>query len=121
MVDTSKFEKEFKLLLVMAFIIVLAQSALQVDFPTLEDYENLYSSDYSTQDYTAQTAKTALENSMMELLTDYDIVCENISVDVNITDDTCITINKVHLSVDDFTYAKQLLLENFGELEIVEE
>ncbi|MGN1411609.1 MAG: hypothetical protein ACI4WH_03745 [Oscillospiraceae bacterium] len=117
--DISKFEKEFKFVIVGIFSLVLVKSILQLDFSFFKDV-SLSDNPYTTKglsidDYTSQIMKISLEDTIKNYLSDYGVVCENISVDINITEESCISINKVYVSTDNFLYAKQLLLERFGE------
>lgn len=120
-VDTSKFEREFKFLLVGIFSIILVRSMLQLDlsfFKGISLSENPYNTQDSVDNCAVQTSKITLENSIRELLTSNGMICENISIDINITEDNCISINRVYLLVNDFSYAKRLIIENFGDLNI---
>lgn len=121
-IDLSKFEKEFKFLLVGIFSIMLIKSILQLDFSFFKDIsltDNPYYNENTSKDYTISTTKTTLENSIKDLLTNHGISYENISVDINITENNCISINRVYLLVDDFSNASQLIIDNFGNIEII--
>ena len=79
----------------------------------MEDYSNI-------QDYTYKSIQTEVETSITELLQQNDILCKNISVSINITDDSCISINRVTLSTNDFEKSKQVIQQNFGNIPILE-
>lgn len=118
MADISKFEKEFNFIIVGIFLLVLLRSILQLDFSFFKDIslsENPYTTDgLSLDDYTSQVMKISLEDTIKSYLSNYGVVCENISVDINITKESCISINKVYITTDNFPYTKQLLTEHFG-------
>lgn len=121
-IDLSKFEKEFKFLLVGIFSIMLMKSILQLDFSFFKDIsltDNPYYNENTSKDYTISTTKTTLENSIKDLLTNHGISYENISVDINITENNCISINRVYLLVDDFSNASRLIIDNFGNIEVI--
>jgi hypothetical protein len=125
MVDVSKFEKEFRLVFTTITITVLLSAFMQVDLSSLENFSldvNPYPiEDISTEDYTQEQLKIQVEDSIKTFLEGNGISCENISVSINITDDNCISINKVTLLTDSFQQAKTLLTQNFGENLIVME
>lgn len=119
--DTSKFEKEFKFLLVSIYSIVLLKAILQLNLSIFEGVslsENPYTTQTSIEDYTLYSYRVALESSIEELLTSNGVVCKNISTDINISQESCISINRVYILVDNFSYAKRLILENFGDLNV---
>jgi hypothetical protein len=125
MVDVSKFEKEFRLVFTTITITVLLSAFMQVDLSSLENFSldvNPYPiEDISTEDYTQEQLQIQVEDSIKTFLEGNGISCENISVSINITDDNCISINKVTLLTDSFQQAKTLLTQNFGENLIVME
>lgn len=123
--DISKFKKEFKLIFTAILITVLLKQVLSLDISYFKDIsleENPYSlEDYSNiQDYTYKSIQTEVETSITELLQQNDILCKNISVSINITDDSCISINRVTISTNDFEKSKQVIQQNFGNIPILE-
>jgi hypothetical protein len=119
MADTSKFEKEFRILFTAVALAVLLQAFSQVDTSALEGVSldvNPYSlEDISTEDYTQQEITAQVEKSIEDYLSENGLSCKDISVGINITEDGSISIISVTLTVDDFPRAKELLLQSFGE------
>ena len=119
MVDISKFQKEFRLMFTSIFLIILISYFLNLDFSFLKSVSldsNPYSlEDFSTDSYASDTITLQIENSIQEFLSQKGIDCENISVSINITDENCISINRVTLKTDNFQYAELLIKQNFGE------
>lgn len=118
--DISKFKKEFRLAFTVILIISLVKPILSLDISFLKDIsleENPYQleTDTSLQDYTYETIQSKVENSIQTFLEENGIQCKNILVNINITDDSCISINKVTILTNDFQKAKQVLIENFGD------
>jgi hypothetical protein len=125
MVDTSKFEKEFRLVFTTITLTVLLSAFMRIDLSNLKDFSlevNPYSiENIPTEDYTQEQLQLQVQDSIRAFLESNGISCENISVSINITDDNCISINKVTLLTDSFQQAKTLLTQNFGENLIVME
>ena len=118
--DISKFKKEFRLAFTVILIVSLIKPILSLDISFLDGIsleENPYKleSDTSLQDYTYEAIQSKVENSIQTFLAENGIQCKNILVNINITDDNCISINKISILTDDFQKAKQVLLENFGD------
>lgn len=122
MIDTSKFEKELRLIFFSILITTVLKSVANIDTSNLQwDYlgESLQYTDQS--EVYKQVATTQVETSIQQLLQDNGLHCENISLDINITEDSSISINKVLLNVDDFQKACYLLRQNFGDSIIISE
>lgn len=122
MVDTSKFEKELRLIFFSILITTVLKSIANIDTSNLQwNYlgESLQYTDQS--EVYKQVATTQVETSIKQLLQDNGLHCENISLDINITEDSSISINKVLLNVDDFQKACNLLRQNFGDSIIISE
>lgn len=119
MVDTSKFEKEFRTLYTAIVLIYLLRTFSLVDTSALEgislDVNPYPLEDIPTEDYTQQEVIEQVERSIEEYLTQNGLECKNISVGINITDGSSISISSIVLTTDDFPKAKKLLLEGFGE------
>lgn len=122
-IDISKFEKELRLMFITIVLITIVKSLFSLDLSVLKDVSldtNPYTiEEISTEDCVTQQIASNLEDSIKLLLEDNGLICENISVSINITNDNCISINKVVLSTNDFEQAKTLILKNFGNVTII--
>lgn len=122
-IDISKFEKELRLMFITIVLITIVKSLFSLDLSVLKDVSldtNPYTvEEISTEDCITQQITSNLEDSIKLLLEDNGLICENISVSINITEDNCISINKVVLSTNDFEQAKTLILKNFGNVTII--
>ncbi|MCC8069360.1 MAG: hypothetical protein LIO71_06395 [Ruminococcus sp.] len=120
LMDISRFKKEFRLVFTTILIVALVKPILSLDVSFLDDI-SLEDSPYDVEDdtylqeYTYEAIQSEVESSIQTFLEEKGILCKNILVNINITDDSCISINKVTISTDDFQRAKQVLTENFGD------
>lgn len=122
-IDISKFEKELRLMFITIVLITIVKSLFNLDLSILKDVSldtNPYTvEEISTEDCIVQQIASNLEDSIKLLLEENGLVCENISVSINITEDNCISINKVVLTTNDFEQAKSLIFENFGDITVI--
>lgn len=119
LVDITKFEKEIKTLFTAIVLIYLLQTLNLMDTTPLDgislDVNPYPLESISTEDYTRQEVTAQVERSVEEYLDQNGVVCESISVGVDISDSGSISITSITLTTDDFPKAKALLLGGFGE------
>jgi hypothetical protein len=119
LVDITKFEKEIKTLFTAIVLIYLLQTLNLMDTTPLDgislDVNPYPLESISTEDYTRQEVTAQVERSVEEYLDQNGVVCESISVGVDISDSGSISITSITLITDDFPKAKALLLGGFGE------
>ena len=116
----SVLRERAELLLKMVFIVVLINPFVRRNFsfelPELSDYE-LSDYSYSRERYEEELIKQASENIsqiLMEQITAAGIVCENISAEINISDDGSIIISRVTIKADDMEKAEDIVKSCLG-------
>ena len=122
----SVLRERAEVLLKMVFIVVLinpfVRGTFSFELPELTDYE-LSEYSYSREESERELIQQASENIsqvLLEQITAAGIVCENISAEVNISDDGSIIISKVTIMTDDFEKAEKIVGRCLGsEMEVL--
>ena len=120
LVSGSALSKKAELILKTVFVIVLfshfVSGCLNIELPRTENYE-LTEYGYSKERYNEELIRQTEENLsavLVQQLQSNGIVCDNLSVSVNISEDDSIFISKVTVSTDDHEKAAEIIHNCLG-------
>lgn len=121
----EKFTQQLKMIFSLIFITGILSAALKgdlaFDIPAFADLE--YSDDYNNIENAADTVLKAETESKINACTE-DILLKNevafdkISSDVNIEENNSININRIDYKGTEFEQARNVIIENFGDVEV---
>lgn len=104
-------KKQIRFLIALLFVCVLIQPVREFQIPDSLEAVQKAQSDKTAQALTEQTVKTAIS----ELLSQNQISCSEISVNLHIDETNRISISEVSLTCDDYQNTVRLLREILGE------
>jgi len=107
----SSMKKQIRFLIALLFILILIRPVREFQIP-----ESLEAIQKTQSDQTAQAlTEQAVKNTILELLSENQISCSEISVNLHIDENDCISITDVSLTCDDMHNAVRLLREMLSE------
>lgn len=121
----EKFTQQLKMIFSLIFITGILSSALKgdlaFDIPAFADLE--YSDDYNNIENAADTVlKTETESKINacteDILLKNEVAFDKISSDVNIDENNSININRIDYKGTEFEQARNVIIENFGDVEV---
>lgn len=126
LVGGTRLHRQMKLMLdaVLAIVMIVpfANGAASFELPEIGEH-SLPDSSYALEIYNRQLTHTAADNVGSVLLSQISaagIVCTDIVIDVNISEDGSIFISRVTVSSDDFAAAEEVIRNSLGsEVEVV--
>lgn len=124
--QTLRIRAETILKMIFALVLIspFVRGGFSIELPELTEYE-LADNSFSRQAYMAELAKQTAENIqqvLMEQINASGVKCENISADVNISEDGSIFISKVTVRADDPEMAADIVRNCLGsDTEVINE
>lgn len=117
------FSKQIRMVFSLIFAVAVAN--MVINFKSVRTERQTFNTvtennskrlETSVNDILENSVKTSLENELSARLADKGIECEEISAEINISDDGSICINKVFLKCGDrFEEGRRILENNIGE------
>lgn len=104
------------LLLALVMISPFASGISEFELPEISDYTIDY--DYTNDVYAeilVQETESNIEAVLMEQITASGIICEKIDVEVNISPDYSISINRVTVTSEDFQAVSEIIRKSLGD------
>lgn len=120
----SQMRLILNLVLVMAVTAPFVKGGLELELPDFGRYDTPDYS-YSLEVYHEELRRQTSENVsaiLLEQITAAGIKCEKIEIEVNISEDSSISISRVMISADDFNSAAEIVRSSLGsETEVIDE
>lgn len=119
LMPSEKFAREIKIIFGLILIIGIANPVLKL-FKSFSLPDTSYTDIQieNIQNNTASVLENSIENNLCSaissMLSEKDIVLNEIYVDVNISENYCISFNEVGLNCDNFSLAESIIYETFG-------
>ncbi len=121
----EKFTQQLKMIFSLVFITGILSAALKGDFafdiPAFADLE--YSEDYNNVENAAdnilkEETESKIDAYIEDILLENEVTFDKISSDVNIDENNSININRIDYKGTEFEQARNIIIENFGDVEV---
>ena len=121
----EKFTQQLKMIFSLVFITGILSAALKGDFafdiPSFADLE--YSEDYNNVENAAdnilkEETESKIDAYIEDILLENEVTFDKISSDVNIDENNSININRIDYKGTEFEQARNIIIENFGDVEV---
>lgn len=121
----EKFTQQLKMIFSPVFITGILSAALKGDFafdiPAFADLE--YSEDYNNVENAAdnilkEETESKIDAYIEDILLENEVTFDKISSDVNIDENNSININRIDYKGTEFEQARNIIIENFGDVEV---
>ena len=121
----EKFTQQPKMIFSLVFITGILSAALKGDFafdiPAFADLE--YSEDYNNVENAAdnilkEETESKIDAYIEDILLENEVTFDKISSDVNIDENNSININRIDYKGTEFEQARNIIIENFGDVEV---
>ena len=121
----EKFTQQLKMIFSLVFITGILSAALNGDFafdiPAFADLE--YSEDYNNVENAAdnilkEETESKIDAYIEDILLENEVTFDKISSDVNIDENNSININRIDYKGTEFEQARNIIIENFGDVEV---
>ncbi len=121
----EKFTQQLKMIFSLVFITGILSAALKGDFafdiPAFADLE--YSEDYNNVENAAdnilkEETESKIDAYIEDILLENEVTFDKISSDVNIDENKSININRIDYKGTEFEQARNIIIENFGDVEV---
>ena len=121
----EKFTQQLKMIFSLVFITGILSAALKGDFafdiPAFADLE--YSEDYNNVENAAdnilkEETESKIDAYIEDILLKNEVTFDKISSDVNIDENNSININRIDYKGTEFEQARNIIIENFGDVEV---
>ena len=119
------FTQQLKMIFSLVFITGILSAALKGDFafdiPAFADLE--YSEDYNNVENAAdnilkEETESKIDAYIEDILLENEVTFDKISSDVNIDENNSININRIDYKGTEFEQARNIIIENFGDVEV---
>lgn len=121
----EKFTQQLKMIFSLVFITGILSAALKGDFafdiPAFADLE--YSEDYNNVENAAdnilkEETESKIDAYIEDILLENEVTFDKISSDVNIDENNSINIKRIDYKGTEFEQARNIIIENFGDVEV---
>ena len=121
----EKFTQQLKMIFSLVFITGILSAALKGDFafdiPAFADLE--YSEDYNNVENAAdnilkEETESKIDAYIEDILLENEVTFDKISSDDNIDENNSININRIDYKGTEFEQARNIIIENFGDVEV---
>ena len=122
---SEKFTQQLKMIFSLVFITGILSAALKGDFafdiPAFADLE--YSEDYNNVENAAdnilkEETESKIDAYIEDILLENEVTFDKISSDVNIDENNSININRIDYKGTEFEQARNIIIENFVDVEV---